>query len=302
MCVTRELPAFRLKVGDRVTEEAGLGHIANIFSLAAFPSTVVFWRVSNESLTRHRNPIFDEELGVSPGLLLAVDSLHCLYLGVMLALCRRLVWCFLLSGIFCRLGSIEEKVNVGCKVICSSLQVFYTRYDKANPTKPLTRIHNFSKKHVGNNEDRALKTKGAQTWVFLLWCQEVLKANPGLPDWANLSEATSSLVSLVELWRGAGKNLSEVEYRTSVDFWTVFLGVTNGWDDLKLPKRHLTTHLVVSSSFFGNPVRFANWQDESLNRVFRATCRLTSQKTFESSVMPRMWYLLRHSKGVKRKL
>ena len=121
----------------------------------------VFWRTADESLTRHRNPIFS--LG-SPNRLLAIDSLHVLYLGVMLVFCRHVLWAFLEEGLFGRFGSIEQQIAVGLMAVRSSLAYFYFHYDRAHRSSPLTRINKFGSKHVGSNEDRQLKTKGAQTW------------------------------------------------------------------------------------------------------------------------------------------
>ena len=65
--------------------------------------------------------------------------------------------------------------------------------------------------------------------------------------------------------------------------------------------RHLTCHLVQLEDFLGNPTRWANWMDETLNRLFKAACRTTSQATFEVQVLLRMKELL-PKYGLKRSL
>ena len=68
--------------------------------------------------------------------------------------------------------------------------------------------------------------------------------------------------------------------------------------DVYTPKHHLLFHLVHGSSFHGNPRVYANWEDESLNRLLKATCRNVSQVSFDASVLARMRELLR--RGQKR--
>ena len=68
--------------------------------------------------------------------------------------------------------------------------------------------------------------------------------------------------------------------------------------DVYTPKHHLLFHLVHGSSFHGNPRAYANWEDESLNRLLKATCRDVSQMSFDASVLARVRELLR--RGQKR--
>ena len=64
------------------------------------------------------------------------------------------------------------------------------------------------------------------------------------------------------------------------------------------PKLHVMWHMLLDTRFKGNPARYANWLDESLNKVLRGACRNASQATFEATVLLRMRGILR--RGTKR--
>ena len=59
-----------------------------------------------------------------------------------------------------------------------------------------------------------------------------------------------------------------------------------------VPKHHLMVHLLHRSGYFGNPRFYSEWLDESLNKTLKSACRLTSQSTFENSVLTRMQSIL----------
>ena len=63
-------------------------------------------------------------------------------------------------------------------------------------------------------------------------------------------------------------------------------------DDVFVPKHHIVFHLLDRVKWFGNPRLYATWLDEALNKTLKAVCRLTSQSTFERSVLWRMRELM----------
>ena len=75
---------------------------------------------------RHRNPIFDESVGVAFHRVLTVDTLHALYLGVMLACCRHCVWVLLSSDIWSGgARTAEERVALGVRRLRWKLSKWY---------------------------------------------------------------------------------------------------------------------------------------------------------------------------------
>ena len=63
----------------------------------AFPVVTTFWRRSRETLTRRRNPLFNEEYGLTFERSMTVDMLHAFFIGIMLSLTKFVVW-FLLDA------------------------------------------------------------------------------------------------------------------------------------------------------------------------------------------------------------
>jgi len=59
-----------------------------------------------------------------------------------------------------------------------------------------------------------------------------------------------------------------------------------------IPKRHLTYHLLANIHYFGNPVKYATWRDEALNKVLKKACKNSSVFKFDSTVLLRMRDLL----------
>ena len=301
-CLVQPIPALGLEPGDRLTEGAGLGDIGKLEERRRFPLDLVFWRPSTETLTRHRNPLFDREIGILPSHSLMVDSLHCLFLGVVLVFCREVLWHLLAeAGIWGQHGNMDEQVANGVLLIRHELEAFYKRWDKANPMNKCTRVSRFGTKHIGKSSERTLKTKGHATYGILLWLHEVLQGKGDLKDaWSvKISRAASALVRMLETWATAGPVLSPSQIQASFDFWNVFCNNTEEYEPMMIPKRHLTCHLLRGLELCGNPRNHANWEDESLNRTLKQACQKISQSTFEVSVLLRMRTIL-STRGKKR--
>ena len=82
------------------------------------------------------------------------------------------------------------------------------------------------------------------------------------------------------------------------DRFIMFSFLVRGRDELHTqPKKHSTVHLLKDAAWFGNPRLYANWIDESLNKILKMSCRTCSQATLESSVLTRMSTTLRKRKA-----
>jgi len=77
----QDLPDINLRKGDRLEPSPDLPDVG-MLDEASVPITVIFWRTANETAARHRNPLFDESIGLVPSLVMANDFLHCCALGV----------------------------------------------------------------------------------------------------------------------------------------------------------------------------------------------------------------------------
>ena len=69
------------------------------------------------------------------------------------------------------------------------------------------------------------------------------------------------------------------------------------------PKHHQLLHLVHRALYQGNPMKYANFLNESLNSTLKKSARYCHQMTFELCLLRRMRYLLQDNpKGNKRAL
>ena len=65
--------------------------------------------------------------------------------------------------------TIDETIVIATLAIRSELKAFYKRRHLADPMENLTKVPKFTAKKIGDNTNRVLKTKAAETWGFLLY-------------------------------------------------------------------------------------------------------------------------------------
>ena len=218
LALTCDIPTLGLLANDRL-EPCPTLQDAHALADAPVPVAVVFWRVSNETLTRHRNPLFCDEIGLSPKRSLTVDMLHANNLGVMNIWCRVVLWFLLLSGIYGAVGTAEENMLAAVLALRYDLMQFY----KDNKALNLTAVSDLTVKMLGTSNDRKCKTKGAETWGVMLFLLSVLAgrgAHLG-EDAARYLAAGSALRQVVEKWNSHGATVPRAAQQDSgVDLYT----------------------------------------------------------------------------------
>jgi hypothetical protein len=282
-CLVEAVPSLGLLVGDRLEPSPWLPDVGDFENVNLFPCRILFWRTANEYLTRHRNPIFSIELGITTVRSITVDTLHCIYLGVLLVWCRHMVWILIVANIWVAAGTMEEIVELSALAIRNDLKNFYRRHRQACPGDVLTHIGNFSHKLLGTHGDKKLKTKGAETWGFFLFLLDKATALHHRLDVGakTLLKAGLALEGMLRLWNTHGYNVPPQAVQQSFDLWKRYCALTTDVPDVQTPKRHVVVHLLGNIPVMGNPHRYANWLDESLNKDLKKCCRTVSQATFE---------------------
>ena len=162
--------------------------------------TVIFWRRSNESLAKHRNPIFDSDLGITPKRSMTVDTLHCLYLGVFKTWCCVVIWNFVTRNCYARVGTADENLGSSIMVFHRLLMQWYEARAQSRPGENLTRLADLVPKMLGSTNERKIKVKAAECWgmlLFLISELHRLRGHAG-PQWAELLEAGECLVQMVD--------------------------------------------------------------------------------------------------------
>lgn len=298
-CLVGLVPEFpTLKKGDRLEPGLGLADVGDLEHRTDFPMRLCFWRTSRESLARRRCPLLSPTLGTDPSTSIALDILHVVYLGVMQAWTCAAIWGLINGGTWGHYETQDTTVANACAMIRHELRQFYVQRHQANPHEGLTRVGKFKRRHLMSPEDKKLRTKGAQTWGVMLWLlqrmQQAFSGGRLDETMLRIFRAGLALHDLVMVWNTSGAVLTPEQVNHTYDAWNRYLSFVGDMDKLITPKRHMVTHVIARSAKQGNPRRYANWMDESLNRDLKLACRQLSQATFEKSVLLRMKYILRN--------
>jgi hypothetical protein len=192
-----------LKTNDRLEPSVELPDIGELENLARFPISIIFWRSQDETLTRHRNPLFDADLGVTPKKSLVVDVLHAFFLGILLAWCRFVLWKLILAGAYGHATTGHEGIVAAIMVLRSNLMRFYPSYEAQHKGETLTRVADLVPSMLGDANDQKRKTKGAETWgVGLFLIAELEQKMQFLgTDGLRLLHAGQLLEQVVRTWK-----------------------------------------------------------------------------------------------------
>ena len=98
-----------LETNDRLEPSAKFPDVG-VLEGNQLPIIITFWRSENETITRHRNPLFDPEIGITPRRVIAIDELHTFQLGVVPKYNVRVFWAVLLSDCFDTMYSNQEEL------------------------------------------------------------------------------------------------------------------------------------------------------------------------------------------------
>jgi hypothetical protein len=281
----------QLLKGDRLEPSAAVPSIESFSKVVVFPlDGVVFWRRSHEIMTRHRNPLVDATIGITPKRCLCVDTLHAFYLGFLKALLQYVMWYLLLSFPYGQIGTLGEALGNNMSAMSHELLVFYKAYDKAHPTRKLTRVGCIDRHLVGTNADRTMTSKGAETYGLMHFVVHLLVIHLDRlsPEAKLLLDACRACLRMVAIWQESSFRVTAQAYQECFDCLNRAYAKTDQIDDLNTPQKHLCVHLVHDMYYFGNPQFYSNFYDENLNKLLKSFCRLVSQCSFESFLLLRM--------------
>jgi hypothetical protein len=200
LALVAPVPALGLHADDRLEPSPNLPDVGALAD-ADVPIDVVFWRTAEETLTRHRNPLFCTDLGLSPKHSLTIDELHANNLGVMNVYCKIVVWFVLLSGTYGHLGNRDENIAAAVLGFRHDLMAWYKTTDAT-----VTQVSDFRVKMVGTQGEPKCKTKGAETWGLMLFLLSLLTrhANSLGARGATYLAAGHALKHVVDTFRSCG--------------------------------------------------------------------------------------------------
>jgi hypothetical protein len=175
-CLATDVIEKGLKEGDRLEPSDEVRDIGEFQSLAV-PFVATFWRRGDETLCRHRNPLWQREVGMAFEKCSTVDVLHGMHLGVLQVWARITIWFLLLAGVYGQPADAADRLANACLVVRSRLAAWAKERRVANPEEVLTMLNDFTANMVGSSGSQTLKLKGGETWTFSLFLVHQLETH-----------------------------------------------------------------------------------------------------------------------------
>ena len=163
-CLTADIQELGLVRGDRLEPSAVCRDVGR-FEDFPIGEVATFWRKYEESLARHRNPVFMQDMGLGIDRCLSYDVLHCVHLGVLNCFCAVCLWQIIDSGVFGTAHTNDSLIHI-VNVIRNRLMQLYKDYRHENPASNLTQVDDLTVGMISPRESNAITTKGAETFGF----------------------------------------------------------------------------------------------------------------------------------------
>lgn len=199
--LTADFEELSLVKWDRLEPHAGLMDTAKFDDLVSFPARVLFWRRSEETRARRRNPLFREDIGLSHQSL-ATDALHALHLGVYMVYVAKVFWMCIDHNVWGvpehKFGG-RERNQISVMRMRSDLWKFYKDYQAAHPGEQVSKVEDLTLGMLGTPTKLHLATKAVETKCLFFWqrrfCGPIVIASP--------KPAPPS--RLATIWRGSSR-------------------------------------------------------------------------------------------------
>ena len=292
-CLREDLPRLGLRKGDRLEPSASCPWVAAFEQLVGMVS-VTFWRISNESIAKHRNPLFDESIGISM-LLIFFDVMHTLNLGVMLIIARSILWALIDANAWNVEGTAEVRQQVSALQYRRELFNFYSAYRRANPTAPITEVADFTTKMLGTNQKRDLKVKAAECWGIVLGLPSLIDKHRAAlgPVAGPFLRATNSIIEHVQIMKRSPRVMSPDAVQGLFDTCQECIHSLDEVPGFRFtPKFHIWLHIVFDAMTRGNPWHAATWLDESFNHKLKRAAAGVHAAVFERKLFRRITVLM----------
>lgn len=267
------LPVFGLHLKDRLEPTHDLPDVYAIddwTSASYTPRTLLFWRRSAETLTRHRSPLWDHRIGLTLESCLAKDFLHIFSKGIYQMFCAEFFHVFFeVDALETTHTAWESKVAATVMTVRAMLFTWYGEERRAGRVR--TQLQNLVPSMFGS--------KGRPT--FDLHASET---NHILPFVRLLMEQYAARIPNHEAWtRGLDPLLQTLElyHRNSYSNWPA-ADIENfcyhmrrhlqALKDLGIhgrPKHHFAMEAGRRLSITGSLALSATWDDEGLNKVIK---------------------------------
>ncbi len=161
-----DLPELGLQKGDRIEPSWEMQNTADAHKQPTeYPMAIQFWRRSEETRARHRNPLFDSPERPAIGiniLSLALDVLHTIHLGCAQYVVLASLWALFAIDVFgTGISGMEERVAASTQLLQAALFRWYGERHTMLLSEKLTHINTLRATMFGAGPQGPLKTKAA---------------------------------------------------------------------------------------------------------------------------------------------
>ena len=271
--------------GDRLEPGADLWDVRD-FDVRPIPFTCLFWRTANESLCKHRCPLFSHVTSVTLNTIM-IDVLHTFYLHGVYGKYIAHVFYELLIGDAWRVGGADEqaKLKAGIHRLRADLFVWYaTQRGREN----VYRLQDLTLGMLGPRNLPSMTTHAAETGTLLEYCVDAVhRLRAFLPH--NLREAYvlagDALLEYHVLMQQSPRVLTPPVHQEFVSALRRYFVFSRLAELPVIPKWHLALHLTLRAGRNGNPRTYSTFLDESLNGRIAAIAGAAHRITFYPRVL-----------------
>ena len=194
----RDLPRLGLLKGDRLEPSLVLPDVCLVDNWQG-ACRLTFWRRSNETLARHRNPLLTAGLCTIVGCM-QVDWLHSMSLGVFQDFLGALFfWLFLDQGFYTERGTRAQVVALSTLRLEQQLFNWYREQEAQGLYH--TQVQRLKVSMLGNPENPTLSLHGYETNGVLLFAVDLLRQAGLQGPWLRAADCLANLYRLIKLHR-----------------------------------------------------------------------------------------------------
>ena len=171
-CLAVDVESKGLQSGDRLEPSLTCPDVGISPSDVATATPMTFWRIFPDEAVRHRNPLWDPAIGVTPDVL-CIDTLHTLALGVFGQFACQCMWWLLEQNPF----NLTKGYNTQEELKLRTMQLYKPLLQEFYRTSPKvwTRIDDWRLEILGTKSSPGLHLKGHQTLGFLYFLHWVME-------------------------------------------------------------------------------------------------------------------------------
>ena len=287
-CLISDFAELGLLARDRLEPSDDCPDPSNVQNCNDFPLRLTFWRVHDQGMTKHRNPLFHERTGLTVENI-CIDEMHTLHLGVFSNFVSAALWEAIRSDCLVMGRSSMRKETADLKA-CAALRQDLFRWYKAefrrDKKKPLYKLDDLPISLLGDIGLQAMKAKAGETGTLLDFATDFVSRHVDrLPHGKALLTAGKALQQYMSITRNSPGQLKPSQRQLLMDAALSFLAVRASAGIHWKPKMHLMLHLVFQTGRYGNPMGVATWVDEGLNRCLRDTARTAHSRVWIRRVL-----------------